>query len=292
MNFRQLEAFRAVRDTGSTTLAADRIGVTQSTASRLILQLEEDIGYQLFDRQGAGLTLTPEGLDFSEIAERILAEIERINLMSRNIRQLSTRTVRIAAMPAIGTCMTPEPLRRFLDENPNVHLKVDLKPRSEVQSLVINGKCDLGLVTLPLSDDGLHIEPLCQEETVCVLPPGHRLEDRHQITFEDLADERLISIATHTILRYRLEEALSSAGVRLSSVCETDSTVLVANLVAANAGVAIIHKVVADMLKDRLIIRPLATPIQLSYGIIQRRGSPPRVLTERLVACLKAAFPA
>jgi len=147
-------------------------------------------------------------------------------------------------------------------------------------------------VTLPLSDDGLHIEPLCQEETVCVLPPGHRLEDRQQITFEDLADERLISIATHTILRYRLEEALSSAGVRLSSVCETDSTVLVANLVAANAGVAIIHKVVADMLKDRLIIRPLATPIQLSYGIIQRRGSPPRVLTERLVACLKAAFPA
>ena len=176
MNFRQLEAFRAVRDTGSTTLAAGRIGVTQSTISRLILQLEDDIGYQLFDRQGAGLTLTPEGLDFSEIAERILAEIERINLMSRNIRQLSTRTVRIASMPAIGTCMTPGPLRKFLDDNPNVHLKVDLKPRSEVQSLVINGKCDLGLVTLPLSDDGLMIEPLCEEETVCVLPPGHHLE--------------------------------------------------------------------------------------------------------------------
>ena len=291
MNFRQLEAFRAVRDTGSTTLAAGRIGVTQSTISRLILQLEDDIGYQLFDRQGAGLTLTPEGLDFSEIAERILAEIERINLMSRNIRQLSTRTVRIAAMPAIGTCMTPAPMRRFLDENPNVHLKVDLKPRSEVQSFVINGKCDLGLVTLPLSDDGLTIEPLCEEETVCVLPLGHPLAERDVISFEDLASERLISIATHTILRYRLEEALSRAGVQLSSVCETDSTILVANLVAEKAGVAIIHKVVAEMLEDRVIIRPLATPIQLTYGIITRRGSQPRALTERLIDCLKASFP-
>ena len=55
-------------------------------------------------------------------------------------------------------------------------------------------------------------------------------------------------------------------------------------------GVAIIHKVVADMLQDRLVIRPLETPIQLSYGIIRRRGSQPRALTERLIDCLKESF--
>lgn len=288
MNLRQLEAFGAVRDTGSTTLAAAKVGVTQSTVSRLILQLEEQIGYQLFDRQGSGLTLTPEGLDLSEIAERILGEVERIEQMSKNIRQLSTRTVRIAAMPAIGTCMTPHALRRFLDQHPNVHLKIELKPRPEVQSLVINGKCDLGLVTLPLADDGLRIERLCEEETVCIVPKGHSLSDRATIALEDLAGERLISIGTQTILRYRLEEALSNAGIQLGSACEVDSTLMVANLVASEAGVGIVHKVVADLFSERIVARPLETPIRLSYGIIQRRSSPPRALTESLIACLKS----
>lgn len=291
MNFRQLEAFCAVRDTGSTTLAASRLNVTQSTISRLILQLEEQIGYQLFDRQGSGLTLTPEGLDLSEIAERIMGEVERIEQMSRNIRQQSTRVLRVAAMPAIGTCMMPHVLRHFLDDVPNVHVKIELKPRPDVQALVINGKCDIGLVTLPLLDDSLRVEQLCQEEAVCIVPKGHRLVDQEKIALSDLEGERLISIGTHTILRYRLEEALSAAGIQLGSACEADSTILVANLVAARAGVGIVHRVVADMFADKLVARPLADPITLSYGIIQRRGSPTRPLTERLIASLRERLP-
>lgn len=290
MNLRQLEAFRAARETGSTTRAAQRIGLTQSTVSRLIRQLEDHVGYRLFDRGGDGLTLTPAGLDVYEVAERIMGEVERIEQMARNVRQRGTATIRLAAMPAIGTCMMPTPIRRFLDANPAAHLKVELKSRAEVQAAVREGRCDVGLVTLPLSDEGLTVAPLCEVETVCILPRGHRLADQPQVNLSDLAEERLISISTQTILRYRIEDALNAAGLALNSICEAESTILVGNLVAEGAGVAIVHRVVAEHLGDRVVARPLSPTITLGYGIIERRGVARRELTQRFVDIVTAAL--
>lgn len=287
VNLRQLEAFRAVRETGSTTRAAQRMCLTQSTVSRLVLQLEEHVGYRLFDRDGGSLTLTPAGLDVYEVAERIMGEVERIERMARNVRQRSTRTIRLSAMPAIGTCMMPKPIRAFLDAHPTAHVTVELKTRAEVQLAVREGRCDLGLVTLPLSDDGLTIEPLCEVETVCILPPGHPLAARAAIALADLAGERLISISTHTILRYRIEDALNAAGVTLSSVCEAESTILVANLVAEGAGVAVVHRAVAEHLGSRVVARPLTPKITLGYGTIERAGIARRALVGHFVDTLR-----
>lgn len=248
------------------------------------------MGYRLFDRDGGSLTLTPAGLDVYEVAERIIGEVERIEQMARNIRQRSTSTIRLAAMPAIGTCMMPAPIHRFLDANPAAHLKVELKSRAEVQAAVREGRCDVGLVTLPLSDEGLSVAPLCEVETVCILPPGHKLAQQSHVALSDLADERLVSISTQTILRYRIEDALNAAGVTLSSVCEAESTILVGNLVAEGAGVAIVHRVVAEHLGGRVVARPLSPTITLGYGIIERKGVARRALTQRFVDTVKEAL--
>jgi DNA-binding transcriptional LysR family regulator len=286
MNLRQLEAFRAVRTTGSTTRAADRMGLTQSSVSRLIIQLEEHIGYQLFDRQGGRMKLTPEGQEFYAVAENVFGNLDRIEQMAKNLRQRSANWLRIAAMPAIGTCMLPKAVKEFLDAFPNSRLTIDLKSRADLQHAIAVGEYDLGLVTLPVTDDELDVSPLCTVEAVCIVPCGHRLANSEAVSFSDLADERLISISSNTLLRFLIENALNEANVALKTVCEAESTMLVGNLVAEGAGVAIVHSAVAKHFANRLAVLKLSPCLELKYGVIQRKGLTQRALAQQFIEML------
>ena len=79
MKLRQLEAMRAVLARGTTTHAAETIGLTQSAISRLITQLEDEVGLRLFDRRQGRLQITPEGQHFYAIAEKVLAGVDQIS---------------------------------------------------------------------------------------------------------------------------------------------------------------------------------------------------------------------
>jgi DNA-binding transcriptional LysR family regulator len=68
MKLRQLEAMRAVLARGTTTHAGELIGLTQSAVSRLIKQLEDELGFKLFDRRHGRLLITPEGQNFYAVA--------------------------------------------------------------------------------------------------------------------------------------------------------------------------------------------------------------------------------
>ncbi len=273
MKIRQLEAMRAVVATGTTTQAAEIMGLTQSAVSRLISQLEDDLGFTLFDRHRGRLAITPEGQEFFNAAERILDEVDQIRDTADNIRAHGAGTLRIAAMPAIGTCMLPRPLKMLQDDYERLNVVVHLKTRSELQHAVADRQYDVGLATLPIADQGLVVEPLCRVRSVLIMPLGHRLAKKRVVSADDLVGEKFVSLSSDTVMRYRTEELFTRLKIDRQLAVEAQSTILMGNLVELGLGVAVVHPFVAEHFAGKVEIRPFEPAIEVSYGLVFPEGA-------------------
>jgi len=291
MKIRQLEAMRAVVATGTTTQAAEIMGLTQSAVSRLISQLEDDLGFALFDRHRGRLAITPEGQEFFNAAERILDEVDQIRDTADNIRTHGAGTIRIAAMPAIGTCMLPRPLQMLQLEHKRLNVVVHLKNRSELQHAVADRQYDIGLATLPIGEQGLTVEPLCRVRSVLIMPFGHRLADKQTVTAADLEGERFVSLSADTVVRYRTEELFTRLKIDRQLAVEAQSTILMGNLVELGLGVAVVHPFVADHFAGKVEIRPFEPAIEVSYGLVYPEGSRRLRLVDSLAEKMRLCFP-
>ena len=291
MKIRQLEAMRAVVATGTTTQAAEIMGLTQSAVSRLISQLEDDLGFALFDRHRGRLAITPEGQEFFNAAERILDEVDQIRDTADNIRTHGAGTIRIAAMPAIGTCMLPRPLQMLQLEHKRLNVVVHLKNRSELQHAVADRQYDIGLATLPIGEQGLTVEPLCRVRSVLIMPFGHRLADKQTVTAADLEGERFVSLSADTVVRYRTEELFTRLKIDRQLAVEAQSTILMGNLVELGLGVAVVHPFVADHFAGKVEIRPFEPAIEVSYGLVYPEGSRRLRIVDNLAEKMRLCFP-
>jgi DNA-binding transcriptional LysR family regulator len=272
MKLRQLEAMRAVVARGTTTHAADLLGVTQSAVSRLVMQLEAELGVSVFERRHGRLLLTPEGQHVFDIAQRVLDGVDQLGASARDVRTLRSGALRIISMPALALGLLPDTISRVLRSYPDVKIAVDVGWRPDLEQGIAMGRYDLGLATLPVSQEGTDIEPLCAVDAVCVLPPGHALTRRAEVTVEDLAGVSFISMDPRTMLRFRTDELFGRAGVRRTLAIEAQSSLMACALVSRGLGVSIVHPFIAATFGSQVVARPFRPALRLEYGLMFPSG--------------------
>ena len=287
MKLRQLEAMRAVIARGTTVHAGELIGLTQSAVSRLITQLENELGFNLFDRRHGRLMITPEGQQFYEIAEKVLAGIDQIKATSRDITMLGTGAVRIISMPALGYGLLPKPIATIKSRYEQIKILVDSGNRADIEQGIASAKYDFGLATLPTEHESIDIEPLCGMDAVCITPLDHRLTKEKIVHAQDLAGEQFISLEPGTMFRYRTDEVFGGLGLRRKISVEAQSTVMVCNLVASGIGLSLVHPFVAHTFTDRIAIRPFEPAIRFEYGLLFPAGVTRSKITQEFTDTLK-----
>jgi DNA-binding transcriptional LysR family regulator len=287
MKLRQLEAMRAVCARGTTTHAAETLGLTQSAVSRLIVQLEDEVGLRLFDRRHGRLQITPEGQHFYAIAEKVLAGVDQISATARDIRTLQAGTLRIIAMPALGYGLLPDTIAKLKTRYRQVKISVDFGTRPELEKGLANATYDFGIATLPVDHELLEVEPLCGVNSVCVLPLGHQLADRPVIHAADLEGLPFVSMESAAFFRYRIDELFGRLGIRRILNIEAQSTIMVCNLVAKGLGVSIVHPFIAEPFAHRLLVRPFEPAIRFDYGLLFPAGQTRSQITNEFVKTLQ-----
>ena len=212
MNLRQIEAFRAVMTEGSVTQAAVALGVTQPAVSCLIANLEESMGFLLFKRHRGLFQPTGEAEIFLEDAERLLASHSRATRTARDIRDLKSGSLRVAALPAVSMNFMPKLIAGFIRDRPQI--KVSLQTRSSVQirEWISAQLFDIGFAELPANDPAMDIDPL-SFDCVCALPAGHPLASKTRLDPHDLKGEPLIVLNPEHSTHYHLKAAFEAAGV-------------------------------------------------------------------------------
>ena len=147
-SMRRLSAALAVKETGSTTKAGKLLGLTQSAVSRLIISLEDTIGFALFDRVSGKMVVNPRTALFFSEAERICASVVRLKEVSENIRSSRTTCIRVATLPTLGLInLLPKAIGRFMRDAPDVWVEVELRQRRDISKSIAEQDFDLGIVS-------------------------------------------------------------------------------------------------------------------------------------------------
>lgn len=270
ITLRHLEAFRAIMVRKTVTGAADMLEVTQPVVTRLISDLEERIGINLFNRTRGRLLPTPEAVLLIKDVEQSLIGIERIANAASNIKALKMGHLEIAAAPSMALSFLPRAINSFNKEHPDTTVSMHMYSSSIVLDMVQRDRCDLGFAMFPMKTSRqANSETLLSAKMVGVIPVNHRLASKTVLQPEDFEGESFISLMPLMEARVKIDTLMLAHGVKRKTNIETQISAAILKLAEAGAGVSIIDPLTASgYTGSALKFIPFGPVIENNYSIV------------------------
>ncbi len=269
MEIHALTAFVEVARTGSFSVAAEHLFLTQPAVSKRVAALESELGTPLFDRIGRKVTLTEAGNALLPQASRLLQEAAEMKRLAASLTAGVSGTLNMGTSHHIGLHRLPPVLRAFTRAYPEAQLDIDFMDSEAACRAVEAGDLELAVVTLPNQpSDALGITPLWQDRLVFMVHRDHPLAGETQVTLQTLAAHRAVLPGPSTYTRGILTRALAGAGLKLQVAMSTNYLETLKMLVATGLGWSLLP---ATMLDEG--VTELPVPLQLSrqLGIVIHR---------------------
>jgi DNA-binding transcriptional LysR family regulator len=273
ITFRQFEAFRAVMLTGTTTEAARMLGVSQPGISRLISDLENEIGYNLFERVGRRVSPTPEAQLLIEEVRRAFTGLEQVAEAARDIGKARYGRLRLVSVPSASSTIVVDMIEKFSRKFPGTSVTIDVKSSDSALEWVVSQQCDLGIASSHVESPAIGSEPLQVGTSICILPAGHRLAAKSHLTLDMLEGERFVSYCSDSSFRREVDAAFKNASVERQLSHEGRTTDVVCSLVSAGFGVSIIGISAATARSrwagaGKLVVRPVEGAPTVTLSVI------------------------
>lgn len=271
---RQLEAFRAVAETGNVTKAAKRLGVSQPAVSRLLSDFSASAGFELFTRRRGVLQPTNDSRYLLAEVRRILDSLDHLDDLRRDLTERTGGHIRVACLPGFATSHLPAVLVRFLEAKPGVTVSLEPDRPERIMEWIIGEQYDCGIT------DGFvgHPATLSQDlfvKSACILPQGHPLGDKANITPLDLANERLIHTRRDSQFFQDLSRAFSESGVGINTLVEVRQFNTACRMVSEGLGASVVSVIDAETFRETgIVIRPFRPEISHRLSILQPASGP------------------
>lgn len=189
MNLAAFEAFVKVMETGSISLAADQLFITQPAVTKRIHSLEEYFGVKLFESAGRGVQATHAAHSLLPKVKNWLNELGDIHYTLSHEQGQVQGKLKIGTSHHIGLHHLPSHLRRYVQEYPDVTLDVHFVDSEQAHEQVIAGDLELAFLTLPPRGDArLNYVTIWNDPLVFVVAPFHPLTQQKNLCLEDLLD--------------------------------------------------------------------------------------------------------
>jgi DNA-binding transcriptional LysR family regulator len=238
MDLRQLNALLAVAEHGGFSAAARALHTVQSNVSTHVARLERELGATLIDR--ATGRPTEEGQAVLTRATRIRAELEAL---SSDVASLGARVAGTARLGMIGTTarwLAPKLFEALEDRHPEVRMVLVDATTTSLVPRVERGDLDLAILNLPAESSEIQVEPLFEEDRILLAPVDHPLATENRVPLSRLVDHDLLLEPVGTAFRDELDRQAARSGVRLHARAEIDGMRLLASLVIAGFGAAVL----------------------------------------------------
>jgi len=270
MELHQLRYFVSVAETGNFTRAAERSHIAQPSLSQQIINLEKELKHKLFHRLGRKAVLTEAGTVFLERARRILFEVDDTTRELQDSPGLE-RKITVGAITTLAPYLMPQLLALCHIRLP--HLQVNLREdfRADLTKAVLEGELDLAIVSLPVKDAQISIEPLFEETLLLVVGKPHPLASKPEVTTEDLVNQTWILLGSGSSLATQIQRFCGDHHFEPKIGYRCAQVATVKALVALGVGISILPQVaLAAEDRSRIIAKPLAdrTPTR-QIGVIR-----------------------
>lgn len=263
---RRLLFFYHVARNGSFSRAEGALDAPQPVISRNISKLEDELGVQLLDRNGRGVTLTRFGEILLSRAERILREmgivIDELDIAKRK----PAGQIRLAAPATFMTLYMPEILRRFMEQMPDVELVATQLLTGEIYQRLIASDVDIGITHSVPNRSRFEVCELLVEPMVCLVAKSHALASMDAITRANMAEQRLVVPSSAHGLRDVINQYMDAAEVDFVPHVQIDSVPLIRELVSEGQLVTILPQSTAalEFDQERFSALPLRPALQRS----------------------------
>ena len=275
MNLRQMEIFHAVMEAGSVIGAARRLHISQPAVSVWLRGLEEDLGLPLFDRIKGRLSPTREASILHAEVKKVFDQVRTARATAEGLRRRFKKELRIVTVVALGTVVVPRAVMSFASKHPDVQIDLRLLPRGEVADLVARQMVDLGIAFRMPESLAARTEEICRGRMVCIMPPGHPLAERAEVTAADVAAHPWISYVEGQTLLPIIERAFSDAGIEADPSIRVLSISTVCSLVECGAGIGLVDEFSAKSAARRLEYRMFSPLTHIGVDVLHPAGEEP-----------------
>jgi DNA-binding transcriptional LysR family regulator len=293
MNLKQLEAFVAISTLHTTTAAAQRLGCSQSAVSRLLGQLEEDLGLSLFVREQGRLTPTREGDALVQEVETIVEEARCLERHAQQLRLAGTqrKLVRIMVPSTFAQFLLPAVMQHFYETHRDAVLEVFSGTYDASERALLSREVDLAFIRLPTRLSGFSVKWRFKSESVCVIPRAHPLAGNETVAPRDLDGVPLVLLWRQSALRHEVDSAFRSARVTPNVVAEVHSVSVACAMAARGVGAAIVNRLIAQCCDtEQFVMRPFVPTISFETGIASLESDPASGTCHAFAACLAEAL--
>lgn len=267
MEIAELKAFVAVAESGSFSQAALHLHLTQPAISKRISQLEHHLNCQLFDRIGRQVGLTEAGRDLLPRANRILLEMEDLRRALSNLTGEVSGTLKIGTSHHIGLHRLPPILKEFTQLYPDVFLDIQFIDSELAVELVMQGKLELGIVTLPPESNGqVRTQKVWQDTLTFMSGKDHPLAREPQIDLNMLAEHAAILPSMATFTRRIVESLFQQHRLQLDVPISTNYLETIKMMASIGLGWTVLPATMLD--EDVLPLNVKAVELTRTLGVV------------------------
>lgn len=257
MNLQQIRYVREIaRQKLNLSAAAVALHTSQPGVSRQVRELENELGVDVFVRQGKRLTaLTPAGESVVQIADRLWAEVENLKRVGQEYTHAEHGTFVIAATHMQARYILPPAIKLFTAKYPDVHLSIHQGSPRDLANGVIAGEADIAIATETLDRyPELVTQPLYRWHHCIVVPKGHPLVREKRLTLARIAAYPLVTYDAAFTGRSALDETFANAGLAINVVLTAIDTDVIKTYVRQLLGIGIIAGVAFDSERDNDLV--------------------------------------
>ena len=288
MELRHLRYFVAVADSGSLTVAAQRmLHTSQPSLSRQIRDLEDEVGTPLLARRARGIDLTPAGRAFLDHARSVLSQVEAGSEAARRVAGPAKPCFAMGFLTGHELTWMPEALRILRDELPNIDVMISSQYSPLLADGLSKGKIDAAFLRRERGVPELAYRVLVKEPLMVVLPSNHRLAALKSIGPRDLVGEPFVTVSnTAPVLRVVIDHYLKRSKIDITPAHEADHLSMGMSLIASTGGVGLLPAYAQNFLPSSVTSRPLkgdVPTVDLVLGYRKSNQSPIlKILLSRL----------
>jgi DNA-binding transcriptional LysR family regulator len=289
LNLRQIEAFKAVIESGTVSRAAEVLHISQPAVSKLLAHLEQQTRLRLFERLKGRLVPSLQGMRLYQEIDRIFVGVRQVESAVESIRREDQGRLNVGVMPGLSGAFIRRVIMAFLHNHPEVYVSVHVRSSQLIADWLISRQLDVALIRSRIDNPYVETESLMERPLVCVMPPSHRLARKKVVVPRDLDGEPFVSFAHDSYTGEQIAALFEAHKVKANVVLDATVAPTVCEFVASGLGVSLIHPLFVDGLGDRVAIRRFEPALPFDFLMCRARNSRNVRLVEAFAEQMRAA---
>lgn len=295
MDLTSLKEFVVLADVGNYLEASDQLFIAQSTLSRHIKNMEEELGVVLFDRNTRKISLSEFGKTFLPYAQQILNIEQQYQYELFNFKRKVHGTLSVGSIPSMSQYQITDALFAFQQQNKNYSLNILEGDSTMLTTMILEGKIEAAFVrssTTEEPDPRFHWHTYATDTLAAIMPRTHPLASKSGVRITDLANETLLLLASDTFMFRLCVNACRDAGFTPNIGFTGHRSENILSMVEKGAGIALLtQNPIRKKITDEMVMVPIEPKVETTISLIWRKDKTPSTQARQFIHLIEQRNP-